>query len=274
MIGNKGVAAVTLSELTRMECGIEDGLAHVVLNSPERGNPIDGAFAHELKAVADLLSDHTGVRAVLITARGRFFSVGGDIRAFAEDRAALPGIIRAWTSDLHAAIVRLMRMQAPVVTAVHGNVAGGSVSFAAAADIVYAAKGVKFSAAFPGIGFNADSGSTVTLPQRMGFSRAKRFLMMAETLDADAARDAGLVDFVTSPETLFAEAEAAAKRFASGATRAYGGIKQTMLRARMQGVETQLEDEAETLARVSQSDDAWEGITAFLEKRKAAFRGR
>jgi|ERR1700730_10544355 2-(1,2-epoxy-1,2-dihydrophenyl)acetyl-CoA isomerase len=263
-----------LRQLTAIECSITDGLARLVLNMPDRGNPIDGVLCGEMKNLAIELGGRDDVRAVLLSARGRFFSVGGDIKSFARDRAAIPGIVKSWTADLHSAIARFMRMPAPVVAAVHGNVAGGSVSLVAAADVVYAADTVSFTAAFPMIGFSADSGSTITLSQRMGFSRAKRFLLMSETLHAEDALAAGLVDFVTSAETLMPEAEAAAKKFAVGAKLAYGGIKQTMMRARTQGLETQMEDEAQMLAAVSQSEDAWEGLSAFLEKRAPRFRGR
>lgn len=266
--------AMDMDQLTTIECTVSDGLARVVLNAPDRGNPIDGTFCREFKELAVELSERADVRAVLLSAKGRFFSVGGDIKSFARERSAIPGIVKNWTADLHSAIARFMRMPAPVVAAIHGNVAGGSVSLVASADIVYAADMVSFTAAFPMIGFSADSGSTVTLSQRMGFSRAKRFLMMSETLGASDALAAGLVDFVTAPEALTVEAEAAAKKFAAGATLAYGGIKQTMLRARVQGLESQMEDEAQTLAAISRSDDAWEGLSAFLEKRAPRFQGR
>lgn len=262
-----------LASLTAIECGIADGLARLTLNAPERGNPIDATLCRELRELSIELGDREDVRAVLISARGRFFSVGGDIKSFVRDRAALPGIVKSWTADLHSAIARFMRMRAPVVAAVQGNVAGGSVSLVAAADIVYAAAGVSFTAAFPMIGFSADSGSTITLSQRMGVSRAKRFLLMSETLPASDALAAGLVDFVTAPQDLMAEAERTARRFASGPTRAYEGIKQTMLHARTQGLESQLEDEAQTLAAVSRSDDSWEGLSAFLAKRPPKFSG-
>jgi 2-(1,2-epoxy-1,2-dihydrophenyl)acetyl-CoA isomerase len=265
---------MTFQSLKSLECTVTDGLASVVLNTPERGNPIDGTFCREFNELVSRLSEQDDVRAVLLSARGRFFSVGGDIKSFSRERDKLPAIIRAWTADLHAAIARLMRMRAPVVAAVHGGVAGGSVSLVAAADIVYAANGVRFSAAFPAIGFSADSGSTVTLTQRMGHARAKRFLLLSESLDAAEAQRAGLADFVTTPESLMAEAEATARRLAAGPTLAYGGIKQTMARARTQGLETQLEDEAQTLAAIARSDDSWEGISAFRDKRTPAFQGR
>jgi 2-(1,2-epoxy-1,2-dihydrophenyl)acetyl-CoA isomerase len=263
-----------LEDFSSLDCTIDDGLARIVLNTPDRGNPIDETFCLEMKQLAVELSEREDVRAVLLAARGRFFSVGGDIKSFARDRSAMPGIVKNWTANLHSAIARFMRMPAPVVAAVQGDVAGGSVSLVASADIVYAADSVKFTAAFPMIGFNADSGSTVTLSQRMGASRAKRFLLMSETINARDALATGLVDFVTSGETLMAEAEKTAKKFAKGPKLAYGGIKQTMARARTQGLESQMEDEAQTLAATSRSDDAWEGINAFLEKRSPVFKGK
>ena len=128
-------------------------------------------------------------------------------------------------------------------------------------------------AAFPAIGFSADSGSTVTLSQRMGVARAKRFLLLSETIDAAEAQRVGLVDFVTTSQALMPQAEATALELAAGPTLAYGGIKQTMLRARVQGLESQLEEEAQTLAAIARSDDVWEGLDAFKTKRLPAFRG-
>ena len=97
--------------------------------------------------------------------------------------------------------------------------------------------------------------------------------IMREVLAA-IALESGLVDFVTTGDQLMAEAEATAKQLAAGATLAYGGIKQTMFKARHQGVESQMEDEAQTLATLSRSDDAWEGLSAFLEKRSPRFKGK
>jgi 2-(1,2-epoxy-1,2-dihydrophenyl)acetyl-CoA isomerase len=260
--------------LTAMRCTVSDGLAHIVLDTPARGNPIDGAFCREFKTVVSDLSGRDDVRAVLLSATGRFFSVGGDIKSFSTDRQRIPKIVRDWTADLHSGIARLMRMRAPVVAAVHGNVAGGSVSLVAAADIVFAARGATFTAAFPMLGFSADSGSTVTLSQRMGYARAKRFLLLSETLKTEDALAAGLVDFVSEPSELAADAMAMAVRLASGPTRAYGGIKDLMLRARTQDLETQMENESQALSAISQSDDAWEGISAFIDKRSPRFRGK
>ncbi len=258
---------------TVFKYSVADGLARLVLAAPERGNPIDGTFCREIKDIAIDMSERRDVRCCLISAEGKAFSVGGDIRTFVQDRAALPALVKSWTGDVHSAISRLMRMRAPVVTAVGGNVGGGSVSFVAASDIVIAADGVKFASGFAALGFSADSGSTVTLTARMGAQRAKRFLMLAEVLDARAAEVAGLVDKVVPAETVLAEAETIARRLAAGPTEAYGGIKRLMRLTHTNAPETQMEEEAQTLAAIVRTDDAWEGVRAFAGKRAAAFRG-
>ena len=102
------------------ECTIDDGLAHIVLDQPERGNPIDGEFCREFGLCIAELSERDDVRAVLLSARGRLFSVGGDLMSLVKQGDALPRTIKAWTADLHAAIARMVRMRAPVVAAVHG----------------------------------------------------------------------------------------------------------------------------------------------------------
>src|SRR6266702_8414504 len=117
---------------TSFECTIDGGLAHIVLNQPDRGNPIDGDFCREFGLCMAELSERDDVRSVLISARGRLFSVGGDLMSLVKQGDALPGTIKAWTADIHVAIARMVRMRAPVVAAVHANVAGGSVSLMAA----------------------------------------------------------------------------------------------------------------------------------------------
>jgi 2-(1,2-epoxy-1,2-dihydrophenyl)acetyl-CoA isomerase len=259
---------------TSFSCDVADGLAHIVLNQPDRGNPVDGDFCREFSLAMAELSEREDIRAVLLSARGKLFSVGGDIAAFERQGAGLPAMIKRWTADLHAAVVRMKRMSAPVVVAVHGHVAGGSVSLMAAADLVVIGKSVRITSAFTRIGFSPDTGSTMTLSARMGPARAKRFFLLAETLDAGAAQSAGLVDLVVDDDRVMAEAERIGRELASGPTEAYGGIKRLFLQAPNRSFESQLEDEAQTLAAISRAADAREGIKAFREKRTPRFEGR
>ena len=261
-------------KMETLSCQIDDGLARVRFIQGERGNPFDGPFCRDMCDLSVELSCRDDVRAVLLAADGRFFSVGGDIRAFLKDLDQLSRIIKAWTADVHMAITRFQRMNAPVICAVHGDVAAGAVSLVAMSDIVYAAQGVKFNAAFSMIGYCGDSGSTVSLSSRMGFARAKRFLMLSEVLEAKDAEAAGLVDYVVPADELTASADAMARRLAAGPTLAYGAIKRTMLSARHQPLEAQLEAEAQALAALASTHDAREGLTAFGERRKPKFLGK
>ena len=260
--------------MNSLDCTIDDGLAHIVLNRPDRGNPIDGEFCREFSLCIAELSERADVRSVLLSARGRLFSVGGDLSLLVKQGDALPRMIKAWTADLHAAIARMIRMRAPVVAAVHGNVAGGSVSLMAAADLVVIAESARISSAFSKIGFSPDSGSTTTVTRRIGVARARRFFLLGETLDANTALSLGLVDHVVAGNAVLREAERMARELATGPTEAYGAIKRLFAQALDRSLETQMEEEAQTLAAISRTLDAREGVKAFMEKRKPVFVGR
>ena len=253
---------------------VSGGVARLVLTNAERGNPIDARFCNEMCEAAIVIADNPEVRAVLITAEGKAFSFGGDVSSFVDDLDGLPSNIRRWTTTLHSAIARLQRMDAPIVSAVHGICAGGMSGFIAGSDIVVAAPEAKFVAAYAGIGFSCDASSSIMYSRRMGLARTRRFLLLNQVLDARAALDAGLVDEVVEASALNARAEEIAAQLASGPTRAFGEIRRLLLSASDQPLETQLELEAQALARVTGSADAREGLTAFAQKRKPTFTGR
>jgi 2-(1,2-epoxy-1,2-dihydrophenyl)acetyl-CoA isomerase len=186
----------------------------------------------------------------------------------------LPRSIKLWTSGLHMAIARLQRMDPPSVAAVHGICAGGMTAFVAGCDLVVASTAAQFVAAYAGIGYSCDAGASVALSRRLGLQRARRFLLLNETLDASAALAAGLADEVAEPDQLEARASELAARLAAGPTRALGEIRRLLLSANDQPLETQLELEAQALARMAATADAREGLAAFAEKRPAAFSGR
>ena len=260
-------------ELASMQIEFEDGVARLTFTDAERGNPIDGRFCSELLEVAIQLSGRRDVRAVIVSAQGRAFSYGGEIGGLVQDLDELPRNILRWTADLHSAIARLQRIDAPIVAVVHGVCAGGMAAFVAGCDIVVANEQASFHAAYPGIGFSCDAGATYMLSRRMGPARARRFLLLNEALDSEASRDAGLIDELVTGEGLAARAEAVARRLATGPTRAYGEIRRLFLTVNEQSLEGQLELEAQALSRVASSADAREGLIAFAAKRTALFRG-
>jgi len=251
----------------------EGGVARLVLTQAERGNPINGDFCQDFLDIANAISEDRSIRAVLLLSEGKNFSFGGDIASFTGELDRLPTMIKRWTSTLHAGIARFARMDAPVIAAVQGVSAGGINGLVAGADYVVAAPNARFVAAYTGIAFCADAGTSIMLSRRMGIARAKRFLLMNELLDSETALGVGLVDEVAGADDYVARAEAVARQLAEGPTRAYGEIRRLFLSVEDQPLETQLELEAQALARCAGTADAREGIVAFAEKRKSVFAG-
>lgn len=261
-----GFATLTLT--------IDDGLARLTLNRPDVGNAFNDVFFREFgEAVNELALRRHEVRAVLLASSGRFFSVGGDLAVFTKDLDEAPSAVLDGTHWMHPGLARLARLDAPVVAAVQGTAMGGAVAMVSNCDLVISARSATFGAAYSRLGFSCDLGATFGLASRMGIARARRFLLLAETLDAEQALRAGLVDEVVDDDLLAETAERMAVRLSHGPTRAYGEVRRLVARALGTPFETQLEDEAQGLARAAGTADAREGLTAFLEKRAPVFRG-
>ncbi|TDP43957.1 enoyl-CoA hydratase/isomerase family protein [Zavarzinia compransoris] len=260
--------------LPSMRLEMRAAVAHLTFTQGERGNPIDGAFCADIRAVSIELAARPAVRAILVTAEGRSFSVGGDINAFTADLDALPAKVTGWAGDLHDGIARLQRLNAPMVAAVHGVCAGGMTAFVAGADVVLASDKARFVSAYTGIGYSCDAGASIMLSRRLGHARAKRFLLLGEALDAQAALAAGLADEVTAAEDLAARAGALAARLAAGPSFAYGEIKRLFQTVDHQPLEAQLALEAASIARSAATADARAALTAFSNKERPTFAGR
>ncbi|MFC6283485.1 MULTISPECIES: enoyl-CoA hydratase/isomerase family protein [Polaromonas] len=262
-----------MNKASTIHIEMQAGLAIVSLTQPERGNPIDSDLARDFRQAIQQLWDTPGLRAVLLRAEGENFSFGGDIKMFYPERANMAPLLRSWTADMHMGLQRAWQLPVPVVVAVQGWALGAGTALLAGCDMVLAGESARIGSAFAKIGFSCDSGSSVTLTARMGVARARRFVLMREVLGSQEALQAGLADRVVPDAELQAQALALAQEFAAGPTVAYGEIKRLFLRAGSAQLEAQLEDEAMTLARVSVTADAREGISAQVERRKAVFRG-
>jgi 2-(1,2-epoxy-1,2-dihydrophenyl)acetyl-CoA isomerase len=262
--------------MTRMGLQLEvaEGLARLTFTDAARGNPIDGPLCAALCESAIQISENRDVRCVLLSAEGSVFSYGGDVDALASNLDGLAMNVKRWTTQLHGAIARFQRMDAPIVAAVHGVCAGGMAAIVAGSDVVICAENARFVAAYAGIGFSCDAGASIMFSRRMGLARARRFLILNETLSAAEALEVGLIDEVVPTEQLHVRAQAVARQLAAGPTRALGEIRRLLISAQDQPLETQLELEAQALARIAATGDARKGLTAFVEKLKPQFQGR
>ncbi|WP_354700573.1 Trans-2-decenoyl-[acyl-carrier-protein] isomerase [Paraconexibacter sp. AEG42_29] len=251
----------------------DDGVARVRLTQDARGNPFDQVFCDELSAIMNACDEDPAVRAVLITASGRFFSVGGDLQSLGRDQAALARFIKTGTTTLHAGVSRMARMDAPVIVAVHALAAGGGVSLSAAADFCIAARSAKFYAAYQGVGLAIDGGGSHSVPRRVGVRRATEFYLRNQTWSAELAAERGLISEVVDDDALEETALALARELAAGPTKSYGEVKNLLLSSYEQSLEGQMELEARAMYRTTQTADTWKAITAAATKRRPTFTG-
>jgi 2-(1,2-epoxy-1,2-dihydrophenyl)acetyl-CoA isomerase len=247
------------------------GVAHVLLNRPERRNAIDLTLARELHEAVHLPEVATA-RCVLLTGAGPHFCVGGDLKSFREQHD-VPGHLLEVTSHLHAALARLVANDAPLVVAAGGHVAGAGLGLACLGDVLLTEEGATFRSAYAAIGLTPDAATSHQLPQLIGLRRAQRMTPLGHVLEAEEAVAWGLCTEVVPAGRLAERARQVAERLAAGPTRALGETGRLLRAAARRALAEHLEDESTTLRTAAATADAREGMAAFTERRPAAFRG-
>ncbi len=261
-------------EYTTLVFDVRDHVAHITLNRPDAANSINEEMGKDLMHAALRCGEDPEIRAVLISGAGKIFSGGGDLKAFSAKGEQLPYHIKEITTYLHAAMSRFTRMDAPVVAAVHGAVAGAGMSIAIACDIVIAAETTRFTVAYTRAGLVPDGSSTYFLPRIIGLKRALELTLTNRMFSAQEALQWGLITRVVPDNELLVQAKALAVQLASGPTRAYGLSKRLLHSGWTETLETQMENESQAIANSARTRDAREGITAFLEKRPPKYKGQ
>lgn len=262
-------------ELRTVEFEVADDVAWIRLNRPDARNAINQAVGDDLYDVAQRCAASSGLRAVLITGNGPAFTVGGDIAVFAETApVALPATLRRMTTPYHEAIRVLTELSVPVVTAVHGSVAGGGLGLLHCADVALAEQGTRFAAGFTTLGLSGDGGNSWFLPRMVGLRRAQQFYFGRRVLDAAEALEWGLVTEVVPEGQLHDRARELVRSLASGPTRAYGEIRKLLRDSFTTTLPEQLAEETEALSRVAASADAATAVRAFMNKSEPTFEGR
>ena len=252
---------------------VQEGVAQITLNRPEALNSINLEMARDLMYAVLRCDEDPTIRAVVIHGAGNQFCAGGDLKTFAAQKEHLPYYLKEVTTYLHAAVSRLIRMDPPVVGAVHGHAVGAGMGLAMACDVVIAAQSARFNMAYTRVGLTPDGSSTYFLPRIVGLRRALELTLTNRMLSAQEAFEWGIVTKVVTDEELLAQAQAFAKQLASGAPKALGAAKRLLHGGWTETLETQMEHESQTIAAMAHTSDTHEGITAFLEKRSPKYRG-
>jgi 2-(1,2-epoxy-1,2-dihydrophenyl)acetyl-CoA isomerase len=249
------------------------GELRIELNRPEAMNAWNLQFgADMLDAVRRAHADD--VRAVVVTGAGRAFSSGADLKAgFEPTPDGHPDVLTPLHERYHPIIAGLRELPKPVLAAVNGPAVGIGCSLALACDLVVMRESAYFLLAFVNIGLIPDGGSSVLVPERIGFTRAMEMAMLGERIDAARSVEWGLANRSVPDADFDAEIDALAERLATGPTRAHAAIKRQLNAWLFERMAGQLDLEAELQQQSAASGDFREGVLAFLQKRPAAFTG-
>ena len=253
---------------------IDNGIAVLTLNRPDRLNSFTQAMHREVRDALDKLQADKTARVLVLTGAGRGFCAGQDL----SDRAVDPG---APSVDLGESVEKfyaplvltLKNLPMPVICAVNGVAAGAGANLALACDIVLAAKSASFIEAFCKLGLIPDTGGTWVLPRLIGPARAMGLALLGDKLPAEKAEEWGLIWRCVPDEALMDEAMAMAEHFAKAPTKGLAFTKKAMLASSTNTLEQQLQMEAGMMRELGYSHDYREGVAAFLGKRQPHFKG-
>jgi len=258
-------------ETNSVHLSIENHVGILTLNRPEAGNAIDLQMARELMEVAIFCSESEKIRAVVITGAGNKFSVGGDLKSFANEGDEIGSHLKVVTAYLHQAISHFARMNKPVIGAVNGVAAGGGMSLACACDLIYASEDSKFVTAYNKIGLTPDGAGSYFLPRLVGMKRALELLYTNRPLDAKEAKEWGIINHVVPKDQLMSVVLELAQTLVNGPMNAFGATKKLLYHSLQETLESQMSMESVLIAERASSNEGKEGISAFLEKREVDY---
>ena len=251
--------------------------AKIELNRPDSLNAWNQQFGFDLKAAVESVADDDEVRAVVVTGAGRGFSSGADLKGMGEGHPQTedgrPDVRKVLEERYHPIITGIRTMPKPVVAAVNGPAVGIGASLALACDLVAMRESAFLMLAFVNIGLVPDGGSSVFIPARAGHARAFEMALLGDRVGAAQAVEWGLANWAWPDGEFEDRVEDLVNRLAAGPTKSYAGTKRQLNNRLYEGMDEQLDLEAEIQQEMAESGDFVEGVTAFVQKRTAEFRG-
>ncbi len=252
-------------------CDIEGNLAFITFNRPKAMNALNGALITELSDALDAIARNDALKVLILTGAGdKAFVAGADINELATFN---PLQAKLFSEKGQAAIFKLQALPIPVIAAVNGFALGGGSEISLASDFIYASESAKFGLPEITLGIIPGFGGTQRLPRLIGQNAAKELIFTGKMISAEEAQRMGLVNRVCTPDALMDQVRKTAETIAARGSVSLRAAKQAVNRGMNVDIVTGCQIEADAFSVCVASPDAKEGTTAFLEKRKAVFKG-
>jgi len=250
---------------------VQDGIAKITFNRPKALNALNNALLGEFSNALDEISADEAVRVLVLTGSGeKSFVAGADITELATFNALQAKVFAKKGQEI---ISKLQELSIPAIAAVNGFALGGGSEMALACDFIYASDNAMFGLPEITLGIIPGFGGTQRLPRLIGANMAKEMIFTGKMIPAAEAKEIGLVNKVCVQAELMGEVMKTAKTIASKGRVSLRAAKQSVVSGLNADIKTGLNIECDAFALCMASEDSKEGTSAFLEKRKAVFKG-
>jgi 2-(1,2-epoxy-1,2-dihydrophenyl)acetyl-CoA isomerase len=255
---------------------VEENIATLTMNRPERLNALGDTLRTDLHEAITTASGDPNVRAIILTGAGRGFCSGGDVKAMneAKQRQASSPMMDKIAPSRDLTVLAMRDAPKPIIAAINGPAAGAGMNIALGCDIRIASSTARFGETFVKRGLHVDWGGTYFLPRIVGMAKACELIFTGDIIDAEEALALGMVSQVVEPEALMDTVRALARRIAAGPPIAIRLAKRALYHNQECDLRAALEYETYAQNICRETEDASEGIRAFVEKRLPNFKGQ
>lgn len=251
-----------------------EGIATLSFDREDKWNAFSYQLVSEFCKAMDEISKNESIRCLILTGKGKAFSVGGDIKEFKEAENPVE-FMSKMAFKLHEGIGLIKSLKIPIIAAINGLCYGAALGYICACDLRFCVEEATFGTAFTGIGLSTDSSTSFFLPKIVGLSLATEMIMLNKVLTSQDALKSGLISSVyTSKETFLNDILEVAIQLSNGAPLALWYVKDLLNQSYHNHLEAHLKLEAEKISLCAGTEDFQEGLNAFLEKRKPNFKGK
>lgn len=253
----------------------QEGIATLTLNRPERLNALGDTLREDLHDALLRASDDPAIRVIILTGAGRGFCSGGDVKAMheAKESGRSQALLDRVAPSRDQTILAMRDAPKPIIAAVNGPAAGAGMNLSLACDIRIASTTARFGETFVKRGLHVDWGGTYFLPRLVGMAKACELIFTGDIIDAEEALNLGIVSKVVEPEALMPTVQELAHKIAAGPPIAIRLARRALYRSQESDLRSALEFETYAQNICRDTEDAREGIRAFVDKRPPSFQG-